>query len=149
MKEKKLCWVKWSQICSSKEVGGLGIKDVEVFNKALLEKWLRRFLVEKNSLWVRTLKARAKVDEELLHNPTTSKWWKDINCDDYGWFWSNSRRLVGDGEDMELILEGWVNNESPCYKFSRLFNLSVQKNCRVLQVICICLMHIDFEMLKF
>lgn len=37
--DKKICWVSWDKICKRKEEGGLGIKEVEAFNLALLNKW--------------------------------------------------------------------------------------------------------------
>jgi len=49
--EKKIPWVKWNVVCSPKERGGLGIKNLEVFNRALLGKWLWRALSENESFW--------------------------------------------------------------------------------------------------
>ncbi|KAL8507357.1 hypothetical protein ACS0TY_018052 [Phlomoides rotata] len=37
---------------------GLGVKNIECFNKALMGKWAWRFLVEKGSLWTRVIKSR-------------------------------------------------------------------------------------------
>jgi len=36
---KKMTWIKWEMRCKIKESGGLGIKDLAYFNKALLGKW--------------------------------------------------------------------------------------------------------------
>ena len=36
---KKICWLSWNNVCKTKEEGGLGIKNVEEFNLALLSKW--------------------------------------------------------------------------------------------------------------
>jgi len=35
---RKMVWVKWSTFCNSKNVGGLIIKDINLFNITLLEK---------------------------------------------------------------------------------------------------------------
>lgn len=37
--EKKTDLVKWSTVCSSKNIGGLGIRNIFTFNRVLLGKW--------------------------------------------------------------------------------------------------------------
>jgi N-acetyl-beta-hexosaminidase len=34
---KKIHWVKWERVCKPKEEGGLGIKDLKLFNIALIK----------------------------------------------------------------------------------------------------------------
>lgn len=41
----------WDSICNSKGEGGSGIKDVVLFNKALMSKWIWRCLSEEESVW--------------------------------------------------------------------------------------------------
>uniref|UniRef100_A0A2N9HQT2 Reverse transcriptase domain-containing protein n=1 Tax=Fagus sylvatica TaxID=28930 RepID=A0A2N9HQT2_FAGSY len=50
--------VSWDQICSPIPYGGLGVKNLILFNKALLGKWLWRFGAEESHLWRRVIAAK-------------------------------------------------------------------------------------------
>ncbi|KAE8707487.1 hypothetical protein F3Y22_tig00110383pilonHSYRG00030 [Hibiscus syriacus] len=52
---RRIHWVKWSELCKPKELGGLDISDLAVHNRALIEKWIWRFANEKDSLWQRVI----------------------------------------------------------------------------------------------
>lgn len=54
---KKLCWRAWSKLKYPKELGGLGFKDLTLFNKALLAKQAWRILENPDLLIARFLKA--------------------------------------------------------------------------------------------
>lgn len=58
VEKKGLAWVIWEVICKYKLDGGLDVKDVRSFNKALLSKWPWRFMVEENGIWSGMLKVR-------------------------------------------------------------------------------------------
>lgn len=49
-----------------KEKGGLGIKDLDLFNKSLLGKWIWRMLEKGDRLWVRILKSKYGNDPFLV-----------------------------------------------------------------------------------
>jgi len=51
----KIAWVSWTIICKSKEEGGLGIKEIETFNKVLLAKWMWHLGTETNGKWRKVL----------------------------------------------------------------------------------------------
>ncbi|KAI5437223.1 hypothetical protein KIW84_023374 [Lathyrus oleraceus] len=51
-------WVNWDSVCKPKEDGDLGIKKIEIFNKALLLKWKWRILKENDTLWSGILRNR-------------------------------------------------------------------------------------------
>ncbi|XP_028099815.1 uncharacterized protein LOC114299299 [Camellia sinensis] len=50
--------VDWRRICQPKEVGGLGVRSVVQFNRALLGKWLWRFVRERDRLWRRVVASK-------------------------------------------------------------------------------------------
>jgi hypothetical protein len=47
--EPKFNLVKWAQICSPKQGGGLGIQNLRTFNLALLGKWIWRYVTEREA----------------------------------------------------------------------------------------------------
>ena len=51
--DRKLTLIGWNKILASKENGGLGISSLFAFNRALLFKWIWRFIYQDSSLWVR------------------------------------------------------------------------------------------------
>lgn len=55
--KKKVHWVSWKTVCEKKEKGGLSVKDVEVLNLALLNKWKWRIMNEKDVVWFNLLRS--------------------------------------------------------------------------------------------
>ena len=53
-----LAWVKWDIVCLPKDKGGLGIKDVNTFNLALLAKWKWHLFQHQGQLWARVLESK-------------------------------------------------------------------------------------------
>ncbi|MCI48760.1 putative ribonuclease H protein, partial [Trifolium medium] len=41
-----MCWVSWDTTCLPKDKGGLGVKNLDLLNQALLCKWKWRWLSE-------------------------------------------------------------------------------------------------------
>ena len=54
--EHKMHLVSWNQICHPLRAGGLGIRNIHKFNKALLRKWLWRYTTESETLWYKIIK---------------------------------------------------------------------------------------------
>lgn len=54
----KISWMKWDVVCKPKSKGGLGVRNLEVFNLSLLGKWKWRLLNDSNALWWQVVKER-------------------------------------------------------------------------------------------
>ena len=53
----------WDVVCLSKEKGGLGIRSLAMLNKALLGKWVWRFVVEDNPMWKKVITWKYQIEE--------------------------------------------------------------------------------------
>lgn len=122
LERKKIAWVKWSEVCKPKITGGLGIKDIHLFNLSLLGKWLWRIVREEEALWIEVLKFRYNIDNiGFLDNycaqssNSFSAWWRDICSIESGrqvpsrWFKSALIKKVGDGRSVGFWTDScWI-----------------------------------------
>ncbi|KAL8530201.1 hypothetical protein ACS0TY_007312 [Phlomoides rotata] len=141
--KRKIPWVAWGGICKSKEEGGLGIREMGVFNRALLGKWVWRVFTEENRLWVRILKSKYGGFDDWDDRgrsrrvrKTGSSWWLDL-CEIYRG--SNEGeglkeelvRKVGNGKNTFFWWDWWVGDRRLKDMFPRLFNCSVLKQTKI------------------
>ena len=96
--KRKIVWIKWDFLCQFKSEGGVEIKDVNLFNMALLGKWKWRLGCEKSGLWKQVLESKygswRGLNDSVVSN-IESWWWRDIKkvCggNSNSWF-DNQRR---------------------------------------------------------
>ena len=69
-KKRKIHWKKWEDIAVPKERGGMGFRDFQLFNKAMLAKQGWRILTNPNSLCARVLKGKYFHDRDFLSSRT-------------------------------------------------------------------------------
>ncbi|WP_237584436.1 hypothetical protein, partial [Salmonella sp. gx-f5] len=56
--DKKLHLESWDKVCSSITCRGLGIRNLRLFNKARLDKWLWRYQLDRDALWKNIIDAK-------------------------------------------------------------------------------------------
>ena len=132
---KKIAWVAWSQVCAAKERGGLGVKDITAFNKALLIKWKWMMFHYPDQLWNRILTSKYGGWRGLEEGSTRkhfSCWWSDlrstINHSSMADVSSQFIWKLGRGDQILFWEDCWVERGIRLKdKFPELYNLSSQK----------------------
>ncbi|KAL3825323.1 hypothetical protein ACJIZ3_021352 [Penstemon smallii] len=111
---KGIHWARWSDMCQSKQFGGLGFRDLEAFNMALLAKQVWRLLESPDSLLGKIFKARYYPQSDVFgsrlgSNPSYT--WRSI--------WGakeiiekGSRWRVGNGNSINIWGDRWLPRES-------------------------------------
>ncbi|XP_020969282.1 uncharacterized protein LOC110267813 [Arachis ipaensis] len=109
-KERSIHWKSWKKMTRSKLNGGLGFKDFESQNIALLAKQAWRLVKEEDAIWARILKA--------IYYPNCSLW-EAGRGGNASWIWRSmlegrdflrrkGRWSVGSGEGIHIWDDNWV-----------------------------------------
>ncbi|GJY62634.1 RNA-directed DNA polymerase, eukaryota [Tanacetum coccineum] len=134
--ENKISWVAWNKVLASKNHGGLGISSFFALNRALLLKWIWRFISSDGSLWSKVIQALygKRID---FHATKFSSIWCSIirelhQLKDNGFdFWEHCKIRIGNGSTTRFWYDLWIGDMPLYAKFPRLFSLDLNKDCSV------------------
>jgi hypothetical protein len=109
--ENKIAWMSWKKLSMAKERGGMGYRDLESFNMALLAKQGWRLFQNPNSMVAKVLQEKyypggTFLDSRLGNRPSFA--WRSI--------WNSKQLLnegllwrVGDGTSIRVWKDKWIN----------------------------------------
>ncbi|XP_058733800.1 uncharacterized protein LOC131605468 [Vicia villosa] len=136
-RDKSIHWVSWDTVCKSRKEGGLGVKDVEIMNVALLSKWKWHILTEKEAVWKDLLEARygnlrlkVLIGDVSSLSKKESHWWRDLIVSDnferllFDHFTSAIKCNIGNGASTPLWYASWAGQKSLMESFPILFSLA-------------------------
>ncbi|GJT69456.1 RNA-directed DNA polymerase, eukaryota [Tanacetum coccineum] len=113
-----------------------GVSSFYALNRALLVKWVWRFLSRDNSLWARIIHAIHGLNGQELsasHSSTWSSIVKEINILKTQGIdiISHCKIRVGNGRSTSFWNDLWIGDSCFRYKFPRLYALDINKECTV------------------
>uniref|UniRef100_A0A2N9IAI6 Reverse transcriptase domain-containing protein n=1 Tax=Fagus sylvatica TaxID=28930 RepID=A0A2N9IAI6_FAGSY len=133
--ELKFHLVNWQQVCTPLHNGGLGIRSMATFNKALLGKWLWRYSREPASLWRQVIDSKYGGQgnfwcSNTIRSPHGVSLWKHIRA---GWdvFSQHISYKVGDGSRIRFWYDTWCGDSPLRNQFPILYNLARDPESRV------------------
>ena len=111
--ENRMHWASWKKLTEVKGKGGIGFRDLEAFNTALLAKQIWRFITAPNLLVSRVMKAKYMKDQwQEKKPPSSSSWaWKSIHSARHlllNGLW----KRIGDGSTVEIWKDKWITGSS-------------------------------------
>ena len=136
--EQKPHLVRWSIVCLDKRSGGMGVKSLGAFTRALLGKWVWHFANERKALWNQVI--RGKYGEER------GGWRSCEPREAYGLgLWKAISKMghkvtpfvgfvVGDGEKVKFWKDKWCETIPLSEVFPSLFALASNKEAWVNEV---------------
>jgi hypothetical protein len=111
--KKKIHWISWKKTCRQKRAGGMGFRDLQAFNAALLAKQGWRILTKPHSLMAKALKAKYFPQQQFLQAKMGSRpsySWQSIYKASWilkkGCFW-----LIGNGRNTNIWNDRWIHTQ--------------------------------------
>jgi hypothetical protein len=113
--KRKMHWRSWEWLSSPKTMGGMGFRDMEIFNQAMLGRQAWRLLTDPSSLCARVLKGRYYPYGDFWDAPcprSASYTWRSIF---YGrkLIHLGARWGVGNGSTIKIAKDNWIPGSRP------------------------------------
>lgn len=132
---RKLNWIRWDSLATTKSFGGLGFRSFHDFNIAMLGKQWWRLRCRGESLMAKVIKARYYPKSELgeaKRGTNSSFLWKSLyavrDMINKGSMWK-----IGDGNSVEIWGDCWVpNNHSGKIQTLRGAGQDIRKVCQLI-----------------
>nr|GEX15933.1 protein ABHD11 isoform X1 [Tanacetum cinerariifolium] len=126
--DKKITWAKWSKILAAKKFGGLGVSSFFALNRALLFRWVWRFVTQEESLWYRVISSIHGLGFPQSAPQANSVWnsivRETLNLKMQGVdLLSYVRVRVGNGLKTKFWKDPWIDVSLLCHRFPRVFSL--------------------------
>jgi hypothetical protein len=114
--------VRWEVVCRPKKFGGLGLINTFIFNKCLMTKWIWKIYSQRESLWVRILKAKYMRHGDFFRSSgrNGSQFWKSLHCVKHLFKWGTIHK-VGNGKLTQFRNDVWLTSTPLRIEFHKLF----------------------------
>ncbi|GJZ96150.1 RNA-directed DNA polymerase, eukaryota [Tanacetum coccineum] len=127
-------WDKWSKVLAAKQFSGLGVSSLFSLNRALLMRWVWRFIFHDNSFWCRFISAvhgpSFQVQSGTSLRRTITSEVNGLKAQGVD-ILSHCLKWVGNGLSTKFWFDPWIVNVKLCNEFPRLFVLELNKSISV------------------
>jgi hypothetical protein len=149
--QPKFHLLNWAKVCVPIEKGGLGVKNLRLFNQSLLGKWLWRYGKERDAFWRQVV--------EVKYGSLWGGWCSKHCRGAYGvGLWKGIRRgwdqfthfisfSVGNGARVKFWSDVWVGDSTLKGAFPDLFSIAADKEAAVADYLRIQNDHIHWEVM--
>lgn len=113
--QQKICWISWDELTKPKSMGGLGFREIQDFNKALLEKLAWKILTKPDCLLSRILLGKYCQADSFLRiscSSSASHGWRGI-IESRNVILLHLGKVIGNGNSTKLCHEPWLSVSTP------------------------------------